>query len=364
MKIKIVAILLPLILANLTLIAQSTKTSGKIYFADGSSKPFNNLVCIYEAPANKWPAGDIMCNREGLFVFYQNSYRTIPYDKIKSLAIKAQQIKNEHYVLGDLDVITKTGIQFTSPVTISNIVVSMFDELTNEYIEQGFYFAEGNRQLIFKIDIDEALTASSPAEEKKSVFDYGYGPSQSSTVTIGTQVWISKDLNVDHFANGDPIPEARTMDEWKRAGENRQPAWCYNNNDANNWRMYGRLYNWYAVADERGLAPKGWHIPSNTEWAVLATYLGGEFAGSKLKNSNGWNQNGHGDNRSGFSGLPGGSRLANGTFMSPGLYGQWWSSSEVSGSEAWFRVLFYNLPVFDRAYTNKGYGFSVRCIRD
>ncbi|MBM3401498.1 MAG: hypothetical protein FJY21_04145 [Bacteroidetes bacterium] len=132
----------------------------------------------------------------------------------------------------------------------------------------------------------------------------------SQTVTIGNQVWMTKNLDLDKFRNGDPIQEAKTNEEWKKAGENKQPAWCYYNNDPANGTKYGKLYNWYAVTDPRGLAPKGWHIPTDMEWTILIDYLGGpDVAGGKMKSTGSeyWKSpNREASNESGFSGLPGG----------------------------------------------------------
>ena len=108
-------------------------------------------------------------------------------------------------------------------------------------------------------------------------------------VTIGKQVWMVENLNVDKFRNGDPIPHAETNEEWEKASDNKQPAWCYYDNDPANDTKYGKLYNWYAVNDSRGLAPAGFHIPSDSEWTVLIDYLGGkEVAGVKMKSTSGW----------------------------------------------------------------------------
>jgi len=98
-------------------------------------------------------------------------------------------------------------------------------------------------------------------DETSGPLDYGYGTSDAPTVNIGTQTWMAKNLNVSIFANGDPIPEVKTNEEWKKAAEEKKPAWCYYENDPANGAIYGKLYNWYAVSDPRGLAPKGWHIP-------------------------------------------------------------------------------------------------------
>ena len=108
--------------------------------------------------------------------------------------------------------------------------------------------------------------------------------SYAQTVTIGTQVWMTKNLDVSTFRNGDTIPQAKTTEEWKRAGENQQPAWCYYDNDPANGAKYGKLYNWYAVNDSRGLAPVGYHVPSDAEWTKLTDFLGGEsVASTKMK---------------------------------------------------------------------------------
>ena len=85
--------------------------------------------------------------------------------------------------------------------------------------------------------------------------------SAQNDVKIGNQIWMVKNLNVETFRNGDHIHEAKTLEEWKIAGENQKPAFCYYNNDPKNGTIYGKLYNWYAVNDPRGLAPAGYHIP-------------------------------------------------------------------------------------------------------
>lgn len=131
-------------------------------------------------------------------------------------------------------------------------------------------------------------------------------------VIIGNQVWMAKNLDVDRFRNGDPIPEANTPEQWCTAYENREPAWCYYNNRIGIGDRYGKLYNWYAVIDPRGLAPKGWKIPRYDDWGRLIDYLGGDrAAGIMMKYTDYWvilslKMRGNGTNESGFSGLPGG----------------------------------------------------------
>ena len=184
----------------------------------------------------------------------------------------------------------------------------------------------------------------------------------AQTVTIGTQVWTSKNLNVDTYRNGDEIPQVQDEKAWANLTTG---AWCYYNNDASNGTKYGKLYNWYAVHDPRGLAPKGYHIPTDAEWTKLTDYLGGESkAGTKMKSTSGWYDNGNGTNSSGFSGLPGGARSDDGTFFVIDYDGAWWSSSEVDTSSPWIRYLNYFDGYVYRRYYDKRGGLSVRCLRD
>jgi uncharacterized protein (TIGR02145 family) len=101
------------------------------------------------------------------------------------------------------------------------------------------------------------------------------------TVVIGSQTWMAENLNVSKFRNGDLIPEAKTKEDWEQAGKNKQPAWCYYNNDPTNSAKFGILYNWYAVNDPRGLSPAGYHVPTDAEWTSLTTFLGGVEAAGK-----------------------------------------------------------------------------------
>lgn len=191
------------------------------------------------------------------------------------------------------------------------------------------------------------------------------GEGASNEVTIGKQVWMSENLNVDKFRNGDPIPEVKTAKEWVAAGINKQPAWCYYDNDPDNGDRYGKLYNWFAVKDSRGLAPNGYHIPTDAEWTKLSDYLGGyNLAGTKMKSTSGWKTNGNGTNSSGFSGLPGGYRHDSGTFHVIGTIGYWWSSTGYTTGNVATRTLNFSNDYVDSDYYNKERGFSVRCLRD
>lgn len=202
------------------------------------------------------------------------------------------------------------------------------------------------------------------------------GFSESEYVAIAAQVWASRNLNVSTFRNGDPIPEARTPEEWIEAGKTKQPAWCYYNNDSELGETYGRLYNWFAVTDKRGLVPKGWHVPTrdtrgkpeNREFDQLLSHLGGEdYAGSKLKDAGTthWsspNKN-PADNKSGFTALPGGAREASGAFWGIGGRGFWWTASAY-GKDAYILGLEHGSGGADLQYIDQTSGLSVRCLRD
>ena len=182
-------------------------------------------------------------------------------------------------------------------------------------------------------------------------------------VLIGNQIWTSTNLDVITYRNGETIPQVQDASNWAYLSTG---AWCYYENNTANGTTYGKLYNWYAVNDPRGLAPKGYHIPTDAEWTTLSTYLGGEsVAGGKMKEagtSHWLSPNTGATNSSGFAGLPGGSRGA-WDFSNIGAYGSWWSSSE-DYNLAWSRNLEYSDgDVYRDDYTKQN-GFSVRCLRD
>ena len=181
-----------------------------------------------------------------------------------------------------------------------------------------------------------------------------------NTIKIGTQTWTTKNLDVTTYRNGEVIPQVQDANAWANL---RTGAWCYYENNTANGSSYGKLYNWYAVNDPRGLAPKGYHIPSDAEWTILSDNLGDE-AGTKMKSSSGWKNNGNGTNTIGFAGLPGGLRGNLGYFGSIGANGNWWSSSEGNSDYAWFRNLFNDNGYVNVNFNDKQNGFSVRCLRD
>ena len=197
------------------------------------------------------------------------------------------------------------------------------------------------------------------------------------SVKIGNQEWMTRNLDVDRFRNGDLIPHIESDEEWEESGENGQPACCFYYNDPENGKKYGKLYNWYAVNDPRGFAPEGYHVPSDEEWTTLINYLGGEdIAGPKMKSVEGWEiredvdgkiQNGNGDNSSGLNIFPGGIRYYNGSFNYSGFGAVFWSTTESCDyfDGAWLRMLQANSFNVTRNGKNlKSFCASVRCLRD
>jgi uncharacterized protein (TIGR02145 family) len=196
-------------------------------------------------------------------------------------------------------------------------------------------------------------------------------------VTIGTQIWSSTNLDVTNYRDGTPIPQVTDPTAWANLTTG---AWCYYNNNPANNAIYGKLYNWYAVAGiydaasaanpslRKQLAPQGWHVPSDAEWTTLTTFLGGEsVAGGKMKSigTSLWQSpNTAATNESGFTGLPAGCRNGDGSFANIGGFGLWWSSSEFSTSNAWNRTLNFTNGGANRSNQVKNGGFSVRCLRD
>ena len=186
------------------------------------------------------------------------------------------------------------------------------------------------------------------------------------TVKIGDQWWMAENLKVTHYQNGDFIPNVTDDNQWINLTTG---AYCNYDNDSTNVATYGRLYNWYAVADSHNIAPAGWHVPSDAEWQTLVDYLGGDtVAGGKLKESGTthWSSPNTGaTNESGFCALPGGYRYYyNGAFNYVGGSAIFWSSTESDISFAWYRGLYYCNTDVNRSDCNKQYGFSVRCVRD
>ncbi len=189
-----------------------------------------------------------------------------------------------------------------------------------------------------------------------------------NTVSIEGQVWMQENLDVSRYRNGDLIRHASTNQDWLDAAAKGEGAWSYYKNDSTGNKKYGRLYNWYAVHDPRGLAPSGWHIPTIKEFNTLTTALGGEaVAGAKMKSTgtSHWvSPNFAADNSSRFTALPGGMRGTDGAFIFMSENAYFWTSSESTPTISRYSVLNYHLPIVDQCSEHNADGMSVRCIRN
>jgi uncharacterized protein (TIGR02145 family) len=199
----------------------------------------------------------------------------------------------------------------------------------------------------------------SPCNKEKNKYK------ECTLISTGTQTFMDKNLVVVTYRNGDVIPQVTDQTAWASLTTG---AWCHYNNDPANDTIYGKLYNWYAVNDPRGLAPQGWHIPTSAEWQCFSISLGGEFvAGGKMKTTgtSRWKSPNTGaTNESRFAGLPGGLRSYVGTFASVGTNGFWWSATENGSTDAWVSTLYYNDGMLVTGANLKKSGLSVRCFRD
>ncbi len=200
------------------------------------------------------------------------------------------------------------------------------------------------------------------------------------TVKIGEQWWMAENLRVTRYNDDTPIPQLTDSAEWAACTTGIE-AFCYYNNTSNidSIRKFGALYNWYTVHTKK-LAPEGWHVPDTTDWNILESYLiangynwdgttTGNKIGKAMASETDWDTSttqGHvgnaplTNNKSGFSGLPGGCRHNSGTFNNLGGYGYWWSAAENLRR----RYLSYDYGHLFRFYYNKKYGFSVRLVKD
>ena len=234
-------------------------------------------------------------------------------------------------------------------------------------------------------DLLDLLTAYGDCGAEESAWQCGdpleYQGYEYETVQIGEQCWFAENLRAENYENGDAIPSNLSDNEWSSyettsgfvAVFGEGSSGCYDSSPDGDacdeaWSLseYGRLYNWYAVDDSRGICPSGWHVPTDGEWTVMTDFLGGESeAGVQMKATYGWNSGGNGTNSSDFSGLPGGRRLFNGLFDLSGNNGYWWSSSpHPSNTGIWGRTLSYDDEGINRFNQFHRDGLSVRCVRD
>ncbi len=186
----------------------------------------------------------------------------------------------------------------------------------------------------------------------------------NETVLIGNDEWMTENISVEKFNNGDLIPEAKSDEEWLKAGQNKSPAWCYQNNDEKNGKKYGVLYNYYTVLDPRGIIPDGFHLATDMEWSNLISAAGGlENAAIKLKDPDFWGEKTN-KNSVGFNARPGGLRIFDGGFSNFNRSVYFWTSTEESVlTHYYYRIQSDNDKV-DRNYGFINYGMYLRCVKD
>lgn len=210
------------------------------------------------------------------------------------------------------------------------------------------------------------LTSCEDEEDGNTVIDIDCNTYR--IVTIGNQVWLAENLKTTTYNDGKPITLEEDDTTWSNLTTG---AYCwYDNDKATYGNTYGPLYNWYAV-ETGNLCPDGWHVPTNAEWTALEDYLTNNgydgTEGTALKAISNWiNSNDNGTDNYGFTALPGGARNGNdGDFGNVECSGYWWSSTEFSSSNVWYRTLIYSCSSILRdSSASKKYSFSVRCIRD
>jgi uncharacterized protein (TIGR02145 family) len=260
------------------------------------------------------------------------------------------------------DKLKEIGIGCLGKVWMNEKFESVGEKLISRLINTPIYFSAA------EISLDESI---------------------DSTVAIGTQVWMKKNFDGILYNNGDTIPQVKDASEWVNL---KTGAWCYLGNDSSNLKLKGRLYNWYALNDSRGIAPEGFKVPEKEDWEILARYLGehnlktshletrnkfqkvlntisDKFSlngfentvGYKLKKPIGWSNKGNGSNESGFGAVPAGERYEKGLFTRGDSH--WWCRKKLpSGKTSIFFVGYDNRRIFTTDL-EKFYGFSIRFIK-
>ena len=197
-------------------------------------------------------------------------------------------------------------------------------------------------------------------------------------VIIGTQTWACENTNISTYRDGTEIPEVTGATAWKNLTTG---AWCYYNNNPANGSIYGKIYNWYAIAGiydaaslanpalRKEFAPTGYNVPTTSNFSTMISLLGGfTIAGGKLKEvgTTHWNSpNTSATNSSCFTGLPSGLRVgADGSFMNLGITGEWWSSTTPAYDDIQGLVVYSNSAIAQIGTVDYNYGRTVRFIKN
>jgi uncharacterized protein (TIGR02145 family) len=251
---------------------------------------------------------------------------------------------------------------------------------TSEHVDYPILLTQKDGSLTFKLEAisknekesDEVLKSftvkAQPQPQPDTIVTFD-GFTYSIVELPNGQAWMGENLRTTVYANGDPIPNVKNSSQWQNLTTG---AWAYYNNDIQLENPYGKLYNWYTVADSRNVCPTGWHVPSDSEWKTLTNYLdtiilgGINFTGGAMKSigTQYWlSPNTGATNESGFSGLPGGNR-SDWDFSGIGSIGVWWTFTEINTLLARNKTLFYSTSVVGGNNSFKTNGSSVRCLRD
>lgn len=293
-------------------------------------------------------------SKQKAFVRYTKNGRIIPGSLIMSYdypkpGLWAQVLTNiccDQDVPGIISTTPKAWVRYTKQGKLvpGSLVIG------DSYPESGIW-----KEVIINLCCTDIITTTSTTTTTTA---------PPTEVTIGGQIWSRFNLNVDTYRNGDPIPEVQDPVVWSTLTTG---AWCYYNNDPANGAIYGKLYNWYAVNDPRGLAPTGWHVPSDFEWFTVTNIAGGTTSGGsglKQVGTTYWANPNIATDLFNFRALPGGFRSSGGSFNGINTNGNWWAANPAGPLLGITYGMFHNTAVrYVNNYPKKN-GYSVRLIKD
>jgi uncharacterized protein (TIGR02145 family) len=327
-------------------------------------------------PDTKYYIRGYIKNESGISYSNEISFTTLPdipspdAIKLESVTVGTKSITVKYSTEPNPDYsIAETGICYGTAGSPTyeedHIIVSLTNGETNSVIIDNLtpnvYYVRGyvknELAISYSNEISLEIIEGSVTDIDGNIYEYK---------TIGSQIWMKSDLKTTKNNDGTTIPEIQDNIEWSSTNNG---AYC-------TYTIYGKLYNYYAIANSQKLCPTDWHVPSDEEWKTLEMYLGmsqdqadttgirGSNEGGKLKNSSWLYPNTGANNSSGFSATGSGYRLNTGTFLSSSESAYYWTVSEFDVNTAWCRALYYNNAQIGRRNLEKKYGFSVRCIKD
>jgi uncharacterized protein (TIGR02145 family) len=311
-------------------------------------KPSRNPLNLNYTLAPLRGLTEIISSPEGAEVFINGAYKgATPFTDSLPVGNYNAYLMLEGYKKQDFQFVIDTG----------GVVRKMFElqeiEVANSDGEEE---APVNSELIPILDNTVTPTVTEPIRSALIPL-----PSDFPTVSIGRQVWMARNLNTSVFANGDSILEVNQAKNWKN---HEGAAWAFYNGDEANESQHGRLYNWYAVSDKRGLCPTGWRVPNQADWEELIENVGGRKVGGKyIKDSKSWQENKASLNSFGMGIVPSGFRNYYGSYFNMGYYGSIWTLNESNFEDALYVYLYYGSDSINSKEISKKSGLSVRCIQ-